>query len=377
MSPVTLAILDTGIDFAHPEFAGRLTVGYDFINLDDDPQDDNGHGTSVTGAAAAIANNSEGIAGLNWSAQIMPVKVLNSSGVGTYADVASGIVWAVNNGGDVINLSLGGEGIPPSSALLDAVNYAHSNGLVIVAAAGNSNSSVFYPAIYSNVIAVAATDLTNTRMANSNYGPEIDISAPGNSIFSTSLGGGYGYSSRTSMAAPYVSGLAAILKGIDPSLSPEEIEAILKTSALDLGPLGFDDFYGAGLIQADGAVLLLIVPTPSSKVFGEMEQSEEREQGSSSTQIGQVAQTTPTRQVTVVSTEVVNPNDVSGLISTSTMIVPTVEQEQVVVNLGGVSIDDIGVAESSENEWMLYLECGLVSALLAVGLFTFFQQRAK
>jgi hypothetical protein len=214
-------------------------------------------------------------------------------------------------------------------------------------------------------------------MANSNYGPEIDISAPGNSIFSTSLGGGYGYSSGTSMAAPYVSGLAAILKGIDPSLSPEEIEAILKTSALDLGPLGFDDFYGAGLIQADGAVLLLIVPTPSSKVFGEMEQSEEREQGSSSTQIGQVAQTTPTRQVTVVSTEVVNPNDVSGLISTSTMIVPTVEQEQVVVNLGGVSIDDIGVAESSENEWMLYLECGLVSALLAVGLFTFFQQRAK
>lgn len=259
-SSVTIAIVDTGIDLTHPDLAGKLAGGIDIVNGDSTPQDDNGHGTHVAGIAAALSNNGAGVAGVSWGARLMPIKVLNAAGNGTYAGVADGIIWAADHGAQIINLSLGGSN--SSQVLQDAVDYAVSQGVIIVAASGNTGSNfVLYPAHYSNVIAVAATDSSNARASFSNYGPEVDLSAPGASIYST-VPGGYGYLNGTSMATPYVSGLAAILFGIPGNGSAAAITQQMESSALDLGLSGWDEFYGYGLIQMDAAIgIVLQVPT--------------------------------------------------------------------------------------------------------------------
>lgn len=255
---VTIAIIDTGVDYGHLDLASKLVAGYDFVNKDADPQDDNGHGTHVAGIAAASSNNGTGIAGVSWGARIMPVKVLDSAGRGTYANTALGVLWAVDHGAQVINLSLGGTG--PSSVLADAINYAHGQSVVIVAAAGNTGANfVLYPARYPNVIAVAKTNNTNNWDV-SNYGPEIDLSAPGALIYSTVVGG-YDYKSGSSMSTGYVSGLAAILKGIGGNVSPDVIETQMESTALDIEFAGWDEYTGAGLIQMDAAILLALPPT--------------------------------------------------------------------------------------------------------------------
>ena len=252
-STVTIAIVDSGVDLTHVDLADKIVPGYDFVNNDSIPQDDYGHGTHVAGIAAAITDNNVGIAGVSWGARIMPVKVLNASGNGSFANVAAGIVWAADNGARVINLSLGGN--TPSSTLQDAVNYAYARGVIIVAAAGNSaGNSAFYPASYPHVIAVAATDSSNHHASFSNSGPDIAVAAPGVSIYSTMIGNTYGYLSGTSMAAPFVAGLAAILRGLPGDNSPDQIAQRLETSALDLGTPGRDDYYGYGLIQMDAAI---------------------------------------------------------------------------------------------------------------------------
>jgi subtilisin family serine protease len=262
-SAVTIAIVDTGVDLGHPDLAAKIVPGFDFVNGDPVPQDDNGHGTHVAGIAAAITNNGAGVAGVSWGARIMPVKVLDASGSGTFANVAAGIVWAADHGAQVINLSLGADSA--SSVLEDAVNYAYSKGVILVAAAGNFGGEfVLYPARYPHVIAVAATDNTNDHAYFSNFGPEIDVSAPGVSIYSTELGGVYGYHSGTSMSTPYVSGLAAILRGLPGSSgSPDLIAKDMESTALDLGLAGPDELYGYGLIQIDGAIrAALSLPAP-------------------------------------------------------------------------------------------------------------------
>lgn len=259
---VTIAVIDTGVDLSHPELAYKTIQGYDFVNNDDVPQDDNGHGTHVAGIAAAASNNGVGITGVSWGANIMPLKVLNSAGNGTYADVASAIVWATDHGAQVINMSLGGSF--PSSVLEDAVNYAYARGMVQVAAAGNSGSgTVLYPAHYAPVIAVAATDNFNSHAGFSNYGPEVDLAAPGVLIYSLYPGGGYGYRSGTSMAAPFVAGLASILIGLPGNYDAGFVENQMESTALDLGAAGWDVYYGAGLIQMDAAIQLATPPTPT------------------------------------------------------------------------------------------------------------------
>jgi subtilisin family serine protease len=258
-SAVTIAIVDTGVDLSHPDLAGKLVPGYDFVNGDTIPQDDNGHGTHVAGIAAASGNNGIGVAGVSWGARIMPVKVLNAGGNGSFADVAAGITWSADHGTQVINLSVGGAS--PSAVLQDAVNYAYGKGVLLVAAAGNTGSGVIlYPARYPNVIAVGAVDNTNNHAGFSNFGPELDLAAPGASIYSTVIGG-YGYLSGTSMAAPYVSGLAAILRGYPAGFSPDAIEWVMESTALDLGAAGRDNLYGYGLIQMDAALKLVLPPT--------------------------------------------------------------------------------------------------------------------
>lgn len=260
-SSTVIAFLDTGLDLSHTEFSGRILPGYDFVNSDADPSDDSwsGHGTLVTGIAVATGRNNAGIAGLDWNAQIMPIKVLDPAGNGSYANVAAGIIWAVDNGADVINLSLGGAAVP-GAALEAAIAYAEAQGVVVVAAAGNSNTSLFYPAQYASVIAVGAVDNGLERLPYSNFGPELDVMALGLDLVSTTPGGGYTIVSGTSAAAPQVAALAALLLSLEDTLSPAEMTAILTTTALDLGDPGFDVFYGAGLIQMDIAVLVLAPP---------------------------------------------------------------------------------------------------------------------
>lgn len=257
---VTIAIVDSGVDLSHPDLAGKLLPGYDFVNNDAIPQDDFGHGTHAAGIAAALTNNGLDVAGVSWGARILPVKVLNSGGGGTYANVAAGIIWAVDNGAQVINLSLGGSA--PSSVLADAVDYAASRGALLVAAAGNSGAgSVLYPAAYPAVLAVAATDAANQRAGFSNFGPDIDLAAPGVSIYSLNIGGGTIYRSGTSMAAPHVAGLAAILMGL-PGGNAWSARAWMESTALDIDTPGWDVFTGYGLIQVDAA--LQAVPGPTA-----------------------------------------------------------------------------------------------------------------
>jgi subtilisin family serine protease len=253
---VTIAIVDTGIDLGHPDLADKIVAGTNVISPTQTPQDDNGHGTHVAGIAAAASGNATGIAGISWGARLMPVKALDANGDGDDALVAAGIVWAVDHGADIVNLSLGGS--CPSPALELAATYASSKGATLVAAAGNTGTvGVLCPAAFEPVIAVAATGPDDVRASFSSLGPEIDVAAPGVGIYSTlwtSQGSGYGYKSGTSMAAPHVAGLVALLASLPQFDTPEKIRAALEDTALELGPACRDSQYGAGLVQASAAL---------------------------------------------------------------------------------------------------------------------------
>lgn len=209
-SSIKIAIIDTGVQLNHPELAAKLLPGYDYVDYDNIPEDGNGHGTHVAGIAASITNNGVGIAGTAPLASIVPLRVLDNNGQGTIGNVGNGLVFAANNGVQVVNLSLGG---PTGDAFLQAaVQYAWDHGAVIIAAAGNDNTSYpIVPASYPNVIAVASTNSYDLKSNFSNYGSWVDIAAPGDAILSTYLGSSYAYLSGTSMAAPQVAGVAALL----------------------------------------------------------------------------------------------------------------------------------------------------------------------
>jgi thermitase len=243
---IVVAIVDTGVDYNHPDLSGVLyrtatgaVIGYDAATGSFNAQDDQGHGTHVAGITAAHINNGVGVAGIaGWSTvksasdsyvRIMPIKVLDASGSGTDSDVADGIVWAADNGAGVINLSLGSAGY--SYTLDSAVQYAWSKGAVVVAAAGNESTSLpSYPAAYQNVLSVAATDQTDRLASFSNYGSWVDVAAPGVSIYSTELGGAYVSYSGTSMATPLVAGEAAAIRAQFPSLSNADVVSRIKSN---------------------------------------------------------------------------------------------------------------------------------------------------
>jgi type VII secretion-associated serine protease mycosin len=245
---VIIAVIDTGADFSHPDLQGKLLPGYDFVNGDADPTDDQGHGTHVAGTAAAATNNGIGIAGVSWSAKVMPVKALGANGAGAHSWIANAIVWATDHGADVINMSLGG---PYTSATMrQAVDYAWNHGVVVVAAAGNSNTSnPTYPAAYDNVIGVSATTQNDQRASFSNYGNYVSVASPGVSILSTIRSGSYQAWSGTSMATPHVAGLAALIKSIHPDWTNTQIRETIEDSAEDLGTPGWDAIFGSGRID--------------------------------------------------------------------------------------------------------------------------------
>lgn len=277
---VVVAVLDTGIDWNHPDIAPNIWSdsdgyhGYNFISNNRIPMDDNVnsydgstwvpnthtyHGTHVAGVVGAVMNNGIGIAGLA-QVRLMAVKVMNDSGEGTDSTVASGIRWATDHGAHVITMSLGVDG--SSAVLRDAVAYASNRRVIMVAASGNSGSSyVSYPAAYPQVIAVGAVDMTESRAAFSNYGSGLDIMAPGVQIYSTQGGGGYHYLAGTSTAVPFVAGVAALMLSINPALTPVDIGTYTNITARDISRTGYDTMTGWGIVDAFGAVERVASPT--------------------------------------------------------------------------------------------------------------------
>jgi thermitase len=250
---VLVAVVDTGIDYNHPDLnPNYIPLGYDWVNNDSDPMDDHGHGTHVAGIIAAALSNGIGIAGLA-QVGIMAEKVFDSWGVGFDSWIAKGIIDATDKGAKIICMSLGG--YFSSETLHNAVKYAYDHGVLLVAAAGNDAANApLYPAYYEEVIAVAATDQDDSPAYFTNFGPWIELSAPGVSIYSTFLDNTYRYASGTSMAAPHVVGTAALMLSQFPQFTRDQARIHLRKTADDLGALGFDVHYGFGRVSAKTAV---------------------------------------------------------------------------------------------------------------------------
>ena len=256
-SNVVVAVIDTGIDYTHPDLADNIATnsgeiagngvdddsngfiddyyGYDFINGDSNPIDDHFHGTHCAGTIGAKGDNARGVAGVAWTVKLLPVKVLDSYGSGTLAAVAAGMNYAVKRGVKIMSMSLGTSSY--SSTLENAIIAAKNSGVLVVAAAGNdardSDVSPHYPSAstQANVLSIAASNSSDTLAYFSNWGAtSVDLAAPGQSILSTYLGGQYAYASGTSMATPHVAGMAAMLLAVNPSLSYTQIKDILITS---------------------------------------------------------------------------------------------------------------------------------------------------
>ena len=260
---IKVAIIDTGIDYTHSDLDANYEHGYDFVNNDANPMDDNGHGTHCAGIVAA-EDNGAGVVGVAPDAELYAVKVLDAAGSGYISDVVAGIEWSITNEMQIISMSLGSD--RSSKAVRGACNNAYESGIVVVAAAGNYHyyfnprgklikvdTAVDYPARYDSVIAVSATDSSDVRASFSCTGPNVELAAPGVDICSTVLEGKYGTCSGTSMACPHVVGTAALViaSGITDN---GDVRARLQSTAKDLGDPRFDKLYGYGLVDAYRAV---------------------------------------------------------------------------------------------------------------------------
>ena len=297
-SGVTVAIIDSGVDYNHSDLRDNAWVntaeiendgidndangyvddyyGYDFNARDSDPLDENGHGTHVAGTVAAVGNNGVGVIGIAPQSKFMSIRGLNATGSGYTSDLAEAIYYAVDMGADVINNSWGGGGV--NTALKDAIDYAHAMGVVVIAAAGNDNSkSIHYPSGYDNVVSVTAVDSAGAKASFSNYGTRVDVAAPGVEILSTmpeysvylntsrSLAQGYDLLNGTSMASPHVAGQVALILSSNPTYSVEQVvDAITITSNAQIIS---DEYIGAGIINAKQSVSLV---DPPSSVFLEI-----------------------------------------------------------------------------------------------------------
>ncbi len=277
---VKIAVLDTGIDFTHPDLIGSYKGGYDFVNNDPVPWDDNCHqggfgnvchGTHVSGTIAAEYNGF-GVVGVAPGASIYAVKVLDGGGGGSASNIISGIEWAKTNGMNIISMSFGKD--ENNTAMLDAVNAAYGSGILLIASGGNTYGGlVIYPAAYDSVIAVTAIDQNGINASFSPKGQKIEVAAPGVNINSTvciipdafatqCLQQGYGLLSGTSMAAPHVTGVAALIFSTNfPDVSGdgkkdnEDVRKIIDSTAFDIGDPGKDDIYGYGIVDASKALL--------------------------------------------------------------------------------------------------------------------------
>lgn len=256
---IVIAIIDTGVSNSHPDLNSKFVPGWNTVS-DNANSDDSiliSHGSHCAGIAAAVSNNGLGVAGVAWGCKIMPVKVLNFLGGGTEPDVAEGIIWAADHGAHIGSMSLG---YPGAGTLLEnAINYAAGEGMVLVAATGNTaGAAISAPAKYSEVIAVGATDNQDVIASFTSTGPEMSVTAPGvnvyscwDTLFSPNT---YSWQSGTSMACPHVAGLAGLVWSANPDLARKEVREIIESTAHDLGAPGWDPIYGHGRIDAFAAV---------------------------------------------------------------------------------------------------------------------------
>jgi len=283
-----IAVVDSGADLLHPDLADKLwrngcevagngfdddgngyvddVLGWDFVEHDATPADTYGHGTHVSGIAAADTGNNIGIAGVGWHARIMPLRALGSDGRGTYAGIAEAIRYAADNGARIINLSLGGT----SSSLLlaEAVSYAQSKGCLLVAAAGNYGTpALLYPAALDGVLAVGASNQMDLPWESNCWGAEMDIAAPGVAIYSTLPSGLYGLMTGTSMATPHVSGVAALIMAYEPDISWEQASSLITAEAADIGAVGWDPYSGWGRLDAAAALRSIERPPRAHRVL--------------------------------------------------------------------------------------------------------------
>ncbi|MEQ1662837.1 MAG: S8 family serine peptidase [Thiobacillus sp.] len=248
---VTIAILDTGVDATHPDLAANMVPGWNVYDNTADTADVHGHGTTVAGTAAAVANNAAGSAGVAYGAKIMPIRISSPDGYAYWSTVANGIYWAADHGAKVANISF--NGISGSATVQSAADYMRSKGGVVVVAAGNSGAEEAIAA-HNSLMTVSATDSSDARAGFSSYGAYVDIAAPGVGIYTTTRGGGYGNASGTSFSSPVVAATAALMLSANKTLPPSEIDRILKSTALDLGTAGADVYFGSGRVNAVAAV---------------------------------------------------------------------------------------------------------------------------
>ena len=255
-SDVVIAVIDSGLDLSHLEFSGRLWVnpdeqsgtgvdndlngyiddinGWNVIENSTNLADDNGHGTQVAGVIGATSDNAVGVAGMCWACKLMIVKASQATGIANYSDIAAGITYAASNGAQVINLSLGG--YADSAMLRDAIREASTTAVVVAGAGNDDTSNPFYPAAYPEVMAVAATDQNDQKAVFSDYGAWVDLTAPGTSIRTTQVGG-YATATGTSFSAPFVAGLAGLIRSAHPTWSPELVKWQILNTATDIESL--------------------------------------------------------------------------------------------------------------------------------------------
>jgi subtilisin family serine protease len=329
-SDVIVAIIDTGINKDLADFAGRIVSPYNALNQRTDwPEwrDNAGHGTAVAAVAVSQGNDAEGMAGVAWNVKIMPVKIADTAGTTDYV-LADGIYWAVDHGADVINISFAGS--DSTNVEIAAVNYALDHGVTVVAAAGNSYpAGIAYPAGLHGVIAVGATTPTDSRASFSSTGPEIDLAAPGTEILSHKLGDtGWGWASwsGTSFAAPEVTGVVALMKSLDSSLTPAQITSVLTSTADDLGAIGWDSSFGWGMVDADEAV---------AQVYGGS--STTTSASTTTTTAGTTTTTLPPTTTTTVTEPPTTTTTVPRFSDVSAETTPYAEQIDYLADLGVIS----------------------------------------
>lgn len=254
---VKVGILDTGIDYNHEDLKGNYRGGYNFVNNSNDPMDDNGHGTHVAGTIGA-EDNDIGVVGVAPQAYLYSVKVLAFDSTGSTSDIVSGLEWSVDNSMHVINMSLGSD--DNSISVSRAIYNTYNAGVLIIAAAGNSGNAagtgdnIDYPARYSSVVSVGATDINDNRARFSSTGPSLELSGPGDHILSTLNWNKYGVLSGTSMASPHVTGVAALVISAEPGITNSRVRIRMQTTAQSIskatGKFSAKDWYGYGLVDA-------------------------------------------------------------------------------------------------------------------------------
>lgn len=254
---IKIGILDTGIDYNHEDLKSNYRGGYNFVGNNDDPIDDNGHGTHVSGIIAA-EDNDVGVVGVAPQAYLYSVKVLAFDSTGSTSDIVSGLDWSVDNNMQIINMSLGSD--KDSISVRRAIDNTYNAGILIVAASGNSGNAsgsgnnMDYPSLYDSVISVGATDIDDNRAKFSSTGPKLELSAPGVKILSTLNGNKYGTLSGTSMACPHVAGVAALVISEESGITNSRVRIRMQTTAQNMSKVtgGFStkDWYGYGMVDA-------------------------------------------------------------------------------------------------------------------------------